>query len=222
MYEIWLMLNIVYELALEVWPWLLALALLWLLLMARAWRRGGAAWRASLPGADPACIETHASWVLLAGDVAWKIKKPLKLDFLDFSTLALRRAACEEELRINRRTAPQLYLGVVPITGTPQAPRLGGAGPAIEYAVHMRRFDRAAEGTQLAERGLARVEQFFALLNRRLSGRAFIATERFSAADITAVVAVDFARIVKRKPLEQHAELLRWRVAMAGRPSMAL
>lgn len=113
--------------------------------------------RASLPGADPACVETHASWVLLAGDAAWKIKKPLKLDFLDFSTLALRRAACEEELRINRRTAPQLYLGVVPITGTPQAPRLGGAGPAIEYAVHMRRFDRAAEGTQLAERGLLTV-----------------------------------------------------------------
>lgn len=109
--------------------------------------------RASLAGADADCIETHASWVLLAGGEAWKIKKPVQLDFLDFSTLALRRAACEEELRINRRTAPQLYLGVVPITGTPQAPRLGGAGPAIEYAVHMRRFDRAAEGTQLALRG---------------------------------------------------------------------
>ncbi|HMN22500.1 MAG TPA: AAA family ATPase [Ottowia sp.] len=109
---------------------------------------------ARLSGADPACIETHASWVLLAGDEAWKIKKPVKLDFLDFSTLERRRAACEEELRINRRTAPQLYLGVVPITGTRQAPRLGGDGPAIEYAVHMRRFDRDAEGTRLAQRGL--------------------------------------------------------------------
>lgn len=109
---------------------------------------------AGLPGADRACIETHASWVLLAGDEAWKIKKPQKLDFLDFSTLALRRAGCEEELRINRRTAPQLYLDVVPITGTPQAPRLGGDGPAIEYAVHMRRFDRDAEGTRLAQLGL--------------------------------------------------------------------
>ena len=74
----------------------------------------------------------------------------------------------------------------------------------------------------LAERGLARVEQFFDMLNERLAGRDFIATDRFSVADITAVVAVDFARIVKRKPLEQHTALLRWRAAMAQRPSMAL
>ena len=74
----------------------------------------------------------------------------------------------------------------------------------------------------LAERGLARVDQFFDLLNVRLAGREFVATDRFSVADITAVVAVDFARIVKRKPGEQHPELLRWRAAMALRPSMAL
>ena len=79
-----------------------------------------------------------------------------------------------------------------------------------------------AQIPQLAERGLARVDQFFALLNERLAGREFIATDRFSVADITAVVAVDFARIVKRKPGEQHTELLRWRAGMAGRPSMAL
>ncbi|SFB75913.1 glutathione S-transferase [Polaromonas sp. OV174] len=75
---------------------------------------------------------------------------------------------------------------------------------------------------ELAQRGLARVEQFFDMLNQRLAGREFIATERFSVADISAVVAVDFARVVKRKPGEQHAELLRWRAAMAGRPSMSL
>lgn len=74
----------------------------------------------------------------------------------------------------------------------------------------------------LAERGLARVDLFLDLLNKRLAGRAFIATQRFSVADITAVVAVDFARTVKRKPAEQHTELLRWRAAMALRPSMAL
>jgi len=74
----------------------------------------------------------------------------------------------------------------------------------------------------LAERGLARVDQFFDMLNTRLAGRDFVATERFSVADITAVVAVDFARIVKRQPGAQHAELLRWRAAMASRPSMAL
>ena len=74
----------------------------------------------------------------------------------------------------------------------------------------------------LAERGLARVAQFFTVLNERLAGRDFIAADRFSVADITAVVAVDFARVVKQKPGEQHPHLLRWRAAMAGRPSMAL
>ena len=74
----------------------------------------------------------------------------------------------------------------------------------------------------LAERGLARVAQFFTVLNERLAGRDFIAADRFSVADITAVVAVDFARVVKQKPGEQHPHLLRWRAAMAGRPSMSL
>ncbi|MDD2545653.1 MAG: glutathione S-transferase [Burkholderiaceae bacterium] len=74
----------------------------------------------------------------------------------------------------------------------------------------------------LAERGLARIDHFFDQLNARLAGRAFIATERFSVADITAVVAVDFARIVKRQPGEAHPHLLRWRAALAQRPSMAL
>ncbi|GAA4428057.1 glutathione S-transferase [Acidovorax lacteus] len=74
----------------------------------------------------------------------------------------------------------------------------------------------------LAERGLARLGQFFALLNERLEGREFIATDRFSIADITAAVAVDFARVVKQKPGEQHPHLLRWRAAMGERPSMAL
>jgi glutathione S-transferase len=75
---------------------------------------------------------------------------------------------------------------------------------------------------ELAQRGLARVQNFFAVLDERLRGREFIATDRFSIADITAVVAVDFARIVKVKPGEQHPELLRWRAAMAQRPSMSL
>ena len=75
---------------------------------------------------------------------------------------------------------------------------------------------------ELAQRGLARVQQFFATLNERLARRDFIAADRFSVADITAVVAVDFARVVKVKPGEQHPHLVRWRAAMAQRPSMAL
>jgi len=74
----------------------------------------------------------------------------------------------------------------------------------------------------LAERGRARVEQFFVTLNERLAQRSHIATGRFSICDITAVVAVDFARVVKVKPGEQHPHLLRWRAAMAQRPAMAL
>jgi glutathione S-transferase len=74
---------------------------------------------------------------------------------------------------------------------------------------------------ELAQRGLARVQQFFGTLNDRLAGRDFIAADRFSIADITAVVAVDFARVVKVKPGEQHPQLQRWRLAMAQRPSMS-
>ncbi|MFI4940663.1 MAG: glutathione S-transferase family protein [Burkholderiales bacterium] len=75
---------------------------------------------------------------------------------------------------------------------------------------------------ELAQRGLARLQQFFIALNDRLTGRDFIATDRFSIADITAVVAVDFARVVKLKPDERHQNLQRWRELMAKRASMSL
>ena len=73
----------------------------------------------------------------------------------------------------------------------------------------------------LAQRGLARVEQFFLLLDARLADHDFIAGEHFSIADITAVVAVDFARVIKLKPGDAHPHLMRWRARMAQRPSMA-
>jgi glutathione S-transferase len=75
---------------------------------------------------------------------------------------------------------------------------------------------------ELAQRGLARLQQFFVTLNEHLANRNFIATDRFSVADITAVVVVDFARVVKVKPGEQHPHLQRWRAAMAQRSSMSL
>ncbi len=75
---------------------------------------------------------------------------------------------------------------------------------------------------ELAQRGLARLQQFLVMLNEHLAGRNFIAADRFSVADITAVVALDFARVVKVRPGEQHPHLQRWRAAMAGRPSMSL
>jgi glutathione S-transferase len=79
-----------------------------------------------------------------------------------------------------------------------------------------------AQIPELAQRGLARAQDFFSALDARLQGREFIAGGRFSVADITAVVAVDFARVVKLKPGEQHPHLQRWRAAMAQRPSMSL
>lgn len=84
-------------------------------------------------------IETHISWILLNGGFAYKIKKALDLGFLDFSTLAKRKFYCAEEIRLNRRLAPELYLDVIPIGGSVDAP-LPGHLPAIEYAVRMRRF----------------------------------------------------------------------------------
>ncbi|WP_029528350.1 glutathione S-transferase family protein [Polaromonas glacialis] len=75
---------------------------------------------------------------------------------------------------------------------------------------------------ELAQRGMARVQQFFVMLNERLAERDFIATDRFSVADITAVVALDFARVVRIKPGEQHPHLQRWRAAMGQRPSMSV
>ena len=79
-----------------------------------------------------------------------------------------------------------------------------------------------AQIPELAQRGVTRVQDFFAMLDERLQGHAFVAGEDFSIADITAVVAVDFARVVKVKPGEQHPHLQRWRAALAQRPSMAL
>jgi len=78
-----------------------------------------------------------------------------------------------------------------------------------------------AQIAQLGERGLARLQQFMATLNARLENRTFVAADQFSIADITAVVAVDFARVVKVKPDERHPHLLRWRTALAQRPGMA-
>jgi aminoglycoside phosphotransferase family enzyme len=98
----------------------------------------------SLQAQSPALVETHISWVILLPDDVYKIKKPVRFDFLDFSTPALRRFYCEEELRLNRRLATQMYLGLVPIGHQDGQWRLG-AEPALDYAVHMRRMDNTLQ-----------------------------------------------------------------------------
>lgn len=90
-------------------------------------------------------VETHISWVFLGAQEVWKVKKPVNFGFLDFCSREQRRAACEAEVRLNRRLAPDVYLGVVPITaGGDGKMRLGGEGPPVDYAVHMRRLSEPA------------------------------------------------------------------------------
>ena len=109
------------------------------------------------PAGTVTLIETHISFVLLAGPLAYKIKKAVDLGFLDFTTLALRRFYCEEELRLNRRLAPALYLEVLPVTGTPEQPALSGDGPVIDWALRMHAFAQDDLWDRLATRGALRV-----------------------------------------------------------------
>ncbi len=87
-------------------------------------------------------VETHISWVFLTERFAYKLKKPVRFDFLDFSTVELRKHACQQELKLNQRFSPSVYLAVVPITERPDGSlRLGGKGRAIDFVVKMRRLD---------------------------------------------------------------------------------
>ena len=92
------------------------------------------------PTTEITVLQTHISWIVLTGPYAYKIKKPVNFGFVDFSTLAKRHFFCQEELRLNRRLAPHLYLDVVPIAGTPEQPELDTQGSPIEYAVKMVQF----------------------------------------------------------------------------------
>jgi aminoglycoside phosphotransferase family enzyme/predicted kinase len=97
-------------------------------------------------------VETHCAWVVLTGQYVYKIKKPVNFGFLDFSTLEKRHFYCAEEVRLNRRFAPDIYLDVVTITGTPAHPQLDGDGQVLDYAVRMRQFPDNGLLSQLAAR----------------------------------------------------------------------
>ena len=98
-------------------------------------------------------VETHISWVVLTGSYAYKIKKPVKYSFVDFSTLERRRWFCEEEVRLNRRLAPEVYLGIVPITGSAAHPHLKGQGAPFEFAVKMKQFSSDQEISDILASG---------------------------------------------------------------------
>lgn len=96
-------------------------------------------------------IETHISSIILTGKFAYKLKKPLNLGFLDFSTLDKRQFCCEEELRLNQRLAPQLYLDVLPVGGSITQPVIGQSDHVIDYAIQMHEFPQAAQLDRLLE-----------------------------------------------------------------------
>ncbi len=156
-------------------------------------------------------LETHISHVLLAGEFAYKLKKPLDLGFLDFSTLEKRRFYCEEELRLNRRLAPRIYLEVAAIRGSRDAPRLGTTtGPVIEYAVKMRRFpqealfDRLARESALDDGHIDALAQCIAAFHAGIA-RSDGDTPWGSAASIEAPMRQNFAQL--RPLLSEPAEL---------------
>lgn len=98
--------------------------------------------------------ETHISWVFLGTEDAFKVKKPVSLGFLDFTTLPKRREACEAEVHLNRRLAPDVYLGVVPVTLDPYGRhRFGGEGEPVDWAVSMKRLPDSHRADVLLERG---------------------------------------------------------------------
>lgn len=162
-------------------------------------------------------VETHISWILLAGAFAYKIKKPLKLPFLDFSTLALRKQCCDDELRLNRRFAPDIYLDVVPIMGDPADPHLGGNGLAIEHAVRMRRFDDHDRLDRVCARGALTDAHLCGLAETLVAFHAAAAVAptqtRFGSPDHILAPAIDnfedLARLLPDARLQQRLAALR-------------
>ncbi len=143
-------------------------------------------------------IETHISWILLAGKFAYKIKKAVDLGFLNYTRLAARKHYCAEEIRLNRRTASALYLEVVAIGGSTDAPQIG-AQPAIEYAVKMRRFpahallDRSLVRGELLPRHIDRLSAAVAGFHAALPG---VADARYgTAATIRAATLQNFGQM---------------------------
>jgi aminoglycoside phosphotransferase family enzyme/predicted kinase len=162
---------------------------------------------------DPGCyphaagevelVETHISWVFLAGEYAYKVKKPVRLPFLDFGSLAERHFYCLEEVRLNRRTAPQIYLDVVPIAGTPA--RIGGAGAPRDYAVRMRRFPQQALLERIAREGRLEPAYVDSLADElvRLHAAAAVAGDRADQGTperIRAAAAANFEEILALAP----------------------
>jgi uncharacterized protein len=177
---------------------------------------------------------THASWVFIVGDDVWKVKRPVDFGFLDFRTIDARRHDCEEEVRLGKRLAPDVYLGVEPVRrGADGRHNIGGDGPVADWAVHMRRLPDDASAASLLARGaldadaLARLAEVMAAFLAAAPARPELGTTDALRANVVEnftqvtpfvgdLVAGDsFAEVQAFQigRLEEDAELFRARVA---------
>ena len=145
-------------------------------------------------------IETHISWVILTGEFAYKIKKPVNFGFLDFSTLEKRRVCCEQELRLNRRLASEIYLDVVSIAGTEEKPVVSTTEEGFEYAVKMLQFPQSAQLDHMLSAGNLKIEHMDAIARMAADFHRVIpvADEKMlygNGAEVYAPVEENFAQI---------------------------
>jgi hypothetical protein len=163
--------------------------------------------------AAPQLIETHISWVILAGEFAYKIKKPLDFGFLDFSSLAKRHHFCEEEIRLNSRLAPDIYLAVVAIGGSLEEPRLDpslkAVGPVIEWAVKMRAFPADATLDREAEVSTEQIDAIAECIAEFHAGIASApANSTYGEPDkVVAPIAANFEQLRKLLPFDRDSQL---------------
>lgn len=147
-------------------------------------------------------IETHMSWVFLTERFAYKLKKPAKTSFLDFSTVELRKHFCEEEVRLNRRLAPRVYIGTVAIVREDERMSIGGRGAAIDWLVKMHRLPR--------ERMLDETIRQHAFTNDAIDRFAKRLVEFYRTAPPIPLNAVDYRRRLERDALGDLDELAAW------------
>ena len=155
-------------------------------------------------------METHISWVLLTGEFVYKIKKPVDFGFIDYSTLERRAHFCHEEVRLNRRLAPDLYLGVIAVRGSESAPRLDGDGPVIEYLVKTRQFRQQDLLSNMQQAGTLRPQHIDSLATRlaafhNRADRAPLGSQWGTPDQLHAPVAQNFEQI--RPLLKESADL---------------
>ncbi len=155
--------------------------------------------------------ETHISWVLLTGPFAYKIKKPVNFGFVDFSSLAQRHFFCHEEIRLNQRSAPDIYVDVLPISGTPDHPRLDGQGEPFEFAVKMRQF--TADATldhvlsQVRPEQVDQLARDIAAFHHNVAG-ADQDTSFGTSGLIARIIAEVFEQIPSHSPFSEHQQAL--------------